>query len=71
MEDSSNQELNKEEQELNELYPPGSPARRVLDYSRATHASEVIHPLLVTAFKLLMGISIVMALSAAVAFFLH
>ena len=50
----------KETEELDKLYPTGSDERRVLDYSRATHIQDEVPPLLLAAFKLLMGITAVM-----------
>lgn len=47
-----------EEEELNKIYPPGSPAREILDYSRAKHPHQAVPPMLMIAFKILMGISI-------------
>ena len=58
----------KEEEELNRLYPEGSVERRVLEYSRGKHEHGDVPPLLVTAFKLLMGISVLMAFISLVAF---
>ena len=61
----------KEEEMLNELYPEGSLERKVLDYSRAKRPSEEVPPMLVAAFKVLMGISVLMAVSAFVAYLNH
>ena len=65
----------KEEEELKERYPEGSIERRVLDYSRDSIKDSLKHkqeeevpPLLLAAFKLLMGITIVMSLVSLVAF---
>jgi hypothetical protein len=58
----------KEEEELNRLYPEGSLERRVLEYSRGTHEHGEVPKLLMIAFKLLMGISILMAFISLVAY---
>ena len=62
-------EQEKEAAELEKLYPEGSAERRILDYSRASHTEGTVPPLLMGAFKVLMGISIVMAISGLIGFF--
>ncbi len=59
----------KEKQELEKLYPEGSVERQVLDYSRTTHKHDEVPPLLLGAFKILMGISILYAIVSLVAVF--
>ncbi len=56
----------KEEQELNRLYPEGTVERKVLDYSRKRHGHGTVPPMLLMAFKLLMGISIFTAVISLV-----
>lgn len=58
----------KEEEELNRLYPVGSKDRHVLDYSRGKHKHGEVPPLLVNAFKLLMGISVLMGFVSLVGY---
>lgn len=61
-----------EEKELDEKYPEGSKERRALDYSRAIHHhKEEVPPMLVAAFKVLMGITAVMALVGFIGFLSH
>ena len=60
--------LSPEDQEINALYPEGSVERRVLDYSRSSHPQDDVPPFLVAAFKVLMGITILMTLVALVAY---
>ena len=57
-----------EEAELNRLYPEGSPERRVLEYSRGKKEHDKVPPMLVNAFKLLMGITIICAVISVGAF---
>lgn len=62
----------REEQELDEKYPVGSRERRVLDYSRAIHhEKEEVPPMLVAAFKVLMGITVLMAVVGLIGFLNH
>ena len=61
----------KEQEELDQLYPEGSLERRVLDYSRAKQEHDEVPPMLVAAFKVLMGISILMAVVGLVGFLSH
>ena len=58
----------KEEAELRRRYPEGSPERRILDYSRATHSSEPVPPFLKAAFRILMGVASVMAIISTVTY---
>lgn len=58
----------KEEEELKQRYPEGCAERRVLEYSRATHKHEEVPPMLVAAFKVLMGITVLMAVVSLVGF---
>lgn len=60
-------EEDKEIAELERLYPQGSAERRVLEYSQGTHAEGDVPPLLLSAFKILMGISILVAVVSVVA----
>ena len=60
-----------EEREIQALYPEGTLERKVLDYSRASHTPGKVPPLLLGAFRLLMGITLVMTVSAIVAFLNH
>ena len=60
-----------DEKELKERYPEGSLERRVLEYSRSTHIQDEVPPLLLSAFKVLMGITIVMAVASLIAFLSH
>ena len=64
----------REEEELNRRYPEGSREREVLDYSRGAkshHQHEEVPKMLVTAFKVLMGISILMAVTTIIAYLNH
>jgi hypothetical protein len=61
----------KEEEELLERYPEGSIERQVIDYSRSKHIQEEVPPMLLAAFKVLMGISVLMAVVSLVAFLSH
>ncbi len=58
----------KEAEELDERYPEGSVERRVLDYSKATHEHDEVPELLVAAFRVLMGITVLMAVVSVVGF---
>lgn len=60
-----------EEKELDQLYPEGSRERRALDYSRAMHHQEEVPPMLVAAFKVLMGITVLMAVVGVIGFLSH
>jgi len=64
-------EEDKEWEALLKKYPVGSPERQALDYSRGDHAQEQVPPMLYNAFKLLMGISILMAVVSLVGFLSH
>jgi hypothetical protein len=61
----------KEEEELKERYPEGSLERKVLEYSSSKHIHDEVPPMLLAAFKVLMGISILMAVVSLVAFLSH
>ena len=61
----------REEQELNQRYPEGSLERRVLQYSRGKQQHGEVPPMLVGAFKVLMGISILMAMATLIAYLSH
>lgn len=58
----------KDREEVETLYPEGSPEREVIEYSRSTSHKDEVHPMLRTAFWLLMGISSLMAISALIGF---
>ena len=58
----------KDKEELDATYPEGSYERSVLDYSRSSHKDEEVHPMLRTAFWILMGLTSVMAISAMIGF---
>ncbi len=60
-------EEDKEREELARLYPEGSAERRILNYSQGSHKEGEVPPLLFGAFKILMGISILMAIVSVVA----
>ncbi len=47
----------KEEKELDLLYPKGSREREVLEYSREVNPQKAVHPMLVVAFRILMGLT--------------
>ena len=61
----------RESQELNEKYPEGSIERQVLDYSRAKHIKEEVPPMLFAAFRVLMGVSVLMAVVTVAAYLSH
>lgn len=61
----------KEREELERLYPEGSREREVLEYSRATSKHQPVPPMLVAAFKVLMGITILMGIVSLVALLSH
>ncbi len=63
--------FDKDEEQINELYPEGSLERNVVNYSRTPHEQDEVHPLLLRAFKLLMGITSVMAIFALIGFMSH
>lgn len=58
----------KEEEELDKLYPKGTREREVLDYSRSSNPDEPVPPMLLAAFKVLMGVTAVMATVSFIAF---
>ncbi|MCB0323221.1 MAG: hypothetical protein KDD69_06585 [Bdellovibrionales bacterium] len=60
-----------EEAELKALYPEGSVERRVLEFSRSAHIEEEVPPILLGAFKLLMGISILGGIVGLIAMLSH
>ena len=61
----------KEEEELNELYPEGSLERNVLEFSRSAKIEDQVPPMLIAAFKVLMGVTILMAVVSFIAFLSH
>jgi hypothetical protein len=60
-----------ERKEIDELYPKGTIEREVLEYSMGKPGHEEVHPMLRTAFKVLIGISVIMAGSSLIAFMSH
>ena len=58
----------KEEQEINELYPEGSIERHVLEYSRGKPTEEELPRFLVAVFGVLMCITVLMAIAGLVGF---
>lgn len=58
----------KENELLTKLYPEGTLERHVLEYSQGKHQHGEVHPMLVAAFKVLMGISILVAVVSLIAF---
>ena len=60
---------NSEEELLNELYPEGSLERQVLDYSRDhNREGEEVPPMLRSAFRILMGVSLGMGTVSLLAY---
>lgn len=57
--------------EIDALYPEGSREREVLEYSRSTHPKDDVPPMLLAAYKVLMGITIVMAATSLFAYLNH
>jgi hypothetical protein len=63
--------VDKDEEQINELYPEGSLERNVVNYSRTPHEQDEVPAMLMTTFKLLMGITLIMAIFALVGFLSH
>ena len=61
----------KEKEILDEKYPAGSKEREILEYSSSKHEHDEVPPMLLAAFRVLMGISIVMAIAAIVGYYNH
>ena len=61
----------KEKEELERLYPEGSPEHRVLEYSKAKKHHDEVPPMLKAAFKVLMGVTVLMAVVGLVGFLSH
>ena len=61
----------KEKEELEEKYPDGSLEREVLEYSKAKKSHEEVPPMLVAAFKVLMGVTVLMAVVGLIGFLSH
>ncbi len=61
----------KEKEELDELYPEGSLERRVLEYSMSKHSHDEVPPMLKAAFKVLMGVTMLMAVVGLIGFLSH
>ncbi len=61
----------KEAKEIEELYPKDSLEYQVLEYSRACHHQEEVPPMLVAAFKILMGLSGIMAIVGVAGYLSH
>jgi hypothetical protein len=57
-----------ENQEIDAKYPEGTTERDVLEYSRSKHIEDDVPPMLLAAFKVIIGITIVMAASSLFAF---
>lgn len=57
-----------ERKEIDELYPKGTLEREVLEYSMGKPGHEEVHPMLRSAFKVLVGVSLIMAGSSLIAF---
>jgi len=55
-----------EQKEINQLYPVGTIEREALEYSMGKPGFEEIHPVLRFAFKVLVGASILMAISTII-----
>lgn len=54
---------------MDKLYPEGSREREILAYSEAHHIESEINPLLLGVFKVLMGVTVMIAVLAVIAFF--
>ncbi|MCB0346207.1 MAG: hypothetical protein KDD66_13905 [Bdellovibrionales bacterium] len=61
----------KDEEELDKLYPKGTREREILDYSRSSNPDETVPPMLLAAFRVLMGVTAVMAIVSIIAFASH
>ena len=64
-------EETKDWEELKEVYPEGSDERRILEYSRASHDHGAVPPMLFNAFKVLVGITLVMSVISLFGYLTH
>ena len=61
----------REEDIIDKLYPLGTREREIIDYSRSDHPSKDVHPLLITGFKILMGVTVIALISLASRFIFY
>ena len=57
--------------DLKNVYPEGSEEWKILEYSRASHDRGRVPPMLLMAFKILMGITTVMATVSLIGYLTH
>ena len=58
-------------EELKDVYPEDSEEWKILEYSRASHDHGSVPPILFSAFKILMGVTGVMALISMIGYLSH